>query len=94
MKIDFGIDVGTFHHSFNGNEFAYMVEAGMPAMKAIQSTTVTNAKVLKNDAIGEISSGKYADIIAVNEDPIININTIENVIFVMNDGVIYKNDSY
>jgi len=91
VKIAFGTDAGVFPHGLNGKEFGYMVEAGMPAMKAIQSATITNAYVLKNENIGEISAGKYADIIAVDEDPIENINTMENVIFVMKNGVVYKN---
>lgn len=91
VKIAFGTDAGVFPHGSNGKEFGYMVEAGMPAMKAIQSATITNAFVLKNENIGEISAGKYADIIAVDEDPTENINTMENVIFVMKNGIVYKN---
>ncbi len=91
VKIAFGTDAGVFPHGLNGKEFGYMVEAGMPPMKAIQSATITNAFVLKNEKIGEISAGKYADIIAVDEDPTENISTMEKVIFVMKNGVVYKN---
>lgn len=91
VGIAFGTDAGVFDHGLNGKEFGYMVEVGMPAIEAIQSATVTNAKILKMyDEIGSIVVGKLADIIAVDEDPTINIHTMENVSFVMKEGVIYK----
>ena len=92
VSIAFGTDAGVFPHGQNGKEFGFMVEAGMPPMKAIQSATSVNAKVLKNDAIGSIEAGKLADIIAVDENPVKNIHTMEKVQFVMKNGVVYKND--
>ena len=91
VKIAFGTDAGVFPHGINGKEFAYMTEVGMTAMHAIQSATITNAIVLQNQQIGSIEKGKFADIIAVDEDPTENINTLENVVFVMKNGTIYKN---
>jgi len=90
VKIAFGTDAGVFPHGLNAKEFGYMVEVGMPEMEAIQSATSTNAEVLKNDNIGEIAVGKFADIIAVDDDPTKDIKTLENVTFVMKDGVVYK----
>ena len=90
VKIAFGTDAGVFAHGENGKEFGYMVEAGMPAMEAIQSATIINALVLKNENIGAIEVGKFADIIAVDGDPTIDINAMTKVSFVMKDGVIYK----
>jgi len=91
VGIAFGTDAGVFDHGKNGKEFGYMVEAGMPVIETIQSATVTNAEILKMSAeIGTIEQGKFADIIAVNEDPNENIHTMENVSFVMKNGVIYK----
>jgi imidazolonepropionase-like amidohydrolase len=92
VLIAFGTDAGVFPHGLNAKEFGYMVEAGMPAMEAIQSATLTNAGLLMNENIGSISEGKLADIIAVNEDPLKNIKTLENVVFVMKDGKIYKQE--
>ncbi len=92
VLIAFGTDAGVFPHGLNAKEFGYMVEAGMPAMEAIQSATRTNAGLLMNENIGSIAEGKLADIIAVNEDPLKNIKTLENVIFVMKDGKIYKQE--
>lgn len=93
VKIAFGTDAGVFPHGINGKEFSYMTEAGMTAMHAIQSATVTNAIVLQNEQIGSIEKGKFADIIAVDTDPTENINSLENIVFVMKDGVIYKNQN-
>ncbi|RBW59419.1 amidohydrolase family protein [Tenacibaculum sp. E3R01] len=91
VGIAFGTDAGVFKHGNNGKEFGYMVEVGMPAMETIQAATITNAKILKMDTeIGQIKKGFYADIIAVNEDPTVNINTMENVVFVMKNGIVYK----
>ena len=91
VKIAFGTDAGVFKHGDNGKEFGFMVEAGMPAMEAIQSATITSAKILGIDnELGEIKGGYLADIIAVNEDPTENIKTLEKVIFVMKEGVVYK----
>ncbi|MCK0108561.1 amidohydrolase family protein [Flavobacteriaceae bacterium S0825] len=91
VKIAFGTDAGVFNHGENGEEFGYMVEAGMPAIEAIQSATITNAKVLGMDnELGQISDGFLADIIATDDDPTTNINTMTNVVFVMKEGKIYK----
>jgi imidazolonepropionase-like amidohydrolase len=92
VKIAFGTDAGVFAHGSNAKEFGYMVEAGMPALAAIQSATTTNAMLLGlgND-VGQLKEGFLADIIAVNESPLTNIKTLEKVVFVMKNGTIYKN---
>ena len=91
VNIAFGTDAGVFPHGDNAKEFGYMVEAGMPAMKAIQSATIESAKVLKaEDKLGQVAPGFKADIIAVNEDPIKNIDTLNEVVFVMKAGQVVK----
>ena len=93
VGIAFGTDAGVFKHGDNGKEFGFMVEAGMPAMETIQSATITNAMLLKmENKIGQIKKGFYADIIAVDDNPIKNIATMENVVFVMKNGKVYKNE--
>ena len=88
VGIAFGTDAGVFPHGENGKEFGYMVETGMPAIKALQSATITNAIILKAETeIGQLMSGFFADIIAVDDDPTENISTMENVVFVMKNGV-------
>ena len=91
VGIAFGTDAGVFKHGNSGKEFGYMVEAGMPAMESIQSATITNAIILGMETeIGQVKKGFFADIIAVNDDPTKNIKTMENVVFVMKDGKVYK----
>jgi imidazolonepropionase-like amidohydrolase len=93
VKIAFGTDAGVFYHGENGREFAYMVEAGMPAIETIQSATLVPASLLKVDNLyGSIKAGKIADIIAVDDNPLDNIKTMESVSFVMKGGEIYKNE--
>ncbi len=92
VMIAFGTDAGVFEHGKNAREFGYMVEAGMPAMEAIQSATIIPAKILNMETkSGQIAPGFFADIIAVKEDPTQNIKTLEEVVFVMKEGKIYKN---
>ncbi|MFK8060747.1 MAG: amidohydrolase family protein [Polaribacter sp.] len=92
VGIAFGTDAGVFKHRNNGKEFGFMVEAGMPAIETLQSATITNAKILKmENEIGQIKKGFFADIIAVDDDPTKKISTMENVVFVMKNGVVYKN---
>ena len=92
VGIAFGTDAGVYPHGQNGKEFGFMVEAGMPAMKAIQSATITPALILKMEKeSGQLAPGFFADIIAVKEDPTQNIKTLEDVQFVMKEGKIYKN---
>ncbi|WP_339699223.1 amidohydrolase family protein [uncultured Marixanthomonas sp.] len=91
VNIAFGTDAGVFPHGENGKEFGYMVEAGMSPMKALQSATLTNAKLLgQENSIGQLQIGYIADIIAVNENPVENIETMENTVFIMKEGIIYK----
>jgi imidazolonepropionase-like amidohydrolase len=92
VGIAFGTDAGVYPHGENGKEFGFMVEAGMPAMAAIQSATITPALILNmENESGQLAPGFYADIIAVKEDPTKNIKTLEDVQFVMKEGKVYKN---
>lgn len=91
VKIAFGTDAGVYPHGENWKEFVYMTEAGMPPMEAIQSATMGGAMLLGlEDELGSIETGKRADIIAVEGNPIENIEQMQHVRFVMKDGVIYK----
>ena len=91
VKIAFGTDAGVFAHGKNYKEFEYMVEAGMPPMAAIKSATVSGAELLGlSDKIGSIEKGKLADIIAVDGDPLNDIKVMKDMVFVMKEGVVYK----
>ena len=91
VKIAFGTDTGVSKHGKNATEFRHMVEAGMPPMKAIQSAT-SEASILlgEQDNLGTLVAGKAADIIAVNGNPLEDISILEDVDFVMKEGVVYK----
>lgn len=92
VKIAFGTDAGVFIHGYNGKEFGYMAEAGMPPMETIKSATISAATMMGiDDILGTIAVGKIADIVAVEENPLENIHTMENVTFVMKEGKVYKN---
>ena len=91
VPIAFGTDAGVYPHGRNALEFGYMVEAGMPAVEALQAATVTNAKILDSaDELGQLAEGFYADIIATDTNPVDDIKTLENITFVMKGGQVYK----
>ena len=93
VKIAFGTDSGVSPHGDNGKEFIYMTEAGMPAIEAILSATITPAKILGvANRQGTLEVGKLADIIAVEGDPTENIEAMIKVNFVMKEGHIYKSE--
>ena len=93
VKIAFGTDSGVSYHGENAKEFLYMVEGGMAPMAAIQSATKVAAELLGiEDALGTIEVGKTADIIAVKGNPIKDISALRDVVFVMKNGVVYKNN--
>ena len=92
VNIAFGSDAGVFSHGKNAKEFRYMYEAGIPVIKCLQAATIVNSKILSvDDEIGQIKEGFTADIIATRLDPTKDVKTLENVIFVMKDGEVYKN---
>jgi imidazolonepropionase-like amidohydrolase len=91
VKIAFGTDAGVYKHGLNWLEFKYMIEAGMPAMEAIKAATINAADLLgEKDKLGSIETGKLADIIAIDGNPLTSSDAFSKVVFVMKDGVIYK----
>jgi len=93
VKIAFGTDAGVYPHGLNAKEFGYMVDGGMPAIEAMQSATVTNAKLLGiADEVGLVKAGYFADIVAVSGDPLQDISQLEKITFVMKEGQVYKNE--
>ncbi len=90
VKIAFGTDVGVQGHGTNWKEFVYMTQYGMSPIDALVSATLETAKLLgESETLGSISVGKIADIIAVSGDPIIDMNSMKDVIFVMKEGKVY-----
>ena len=93
VNLAFGSDAGVYPHGQNGRQFAYLVEWGLSPMKAIQAATIGNADLFGiTEDRGSLAIGKRADIIAVDGDPLEDIQALEDVDFVMKDGVVYKQD--
>lgn len=93
VPIAFGSDAGVYDHGLNGKQFAYMVQWGQTPMQAIQSATSVNAKLFGLEGqIGVIKSGAHADIIAVDENPLSNIQSLEDIDFVMKNGTVIHHD--
>src|SRR5215471_9975303 len=91
VKVAFGTDAAVYPHGLNAREFAVYVRMGMTPLHAIQTATVNAADLLGwSDRIGSLEAGKFADIIAVNGDPTKDVTLLENPVFVMKNGVVYK----
>jgi imidazolonepropionase-like amidohydrolase len=91
VKIAYGTDAGVYPHGWNGKQFAFMVRYGLTPMQAIQSATTSAADLLGwTDKVGAVAPGLYADLIAVDGDPLTDITELERVKFVMKGGIVYK----
>ncbi len=92
VKIAYGTDIGGYSWDEpEGKDFEYMVKYGMTPLQAIQTATTTAAALLDLEGkAGELKPGSFADIIAVREDPLQHIQSLEQVRFVMKEGVVYK----
>ena len=87
VTIAFGTDAGVFEHGSNGGEFALLVKAGMTPTEALASATTVAAKTLgMENEIGRIAVGYSADMVAVEENPLTNIRTLEKADWVMVRG--------
>jgi imidazolonepropionase-like amidohydrolase len=92
VKVGFGTDAAVYPHGQNAHEFAVMVKLGLTPLQAIQSATINDADLLGwSDKVGTIEAGKWADIIAVDGDPLADVTTLERVKFVMKGGAVVKN---
>lgn len=93
VKIAYGTDAGVYPHGDNGKQFAKQVEWGQTPMQAIKSATSAAADLIgRSKTVGSIAPGRFADLVAVNGDPLANIRLLERVDFVMKGGVVYKQD--
>jgi imidazolonepropionase-like amidohydrolase len=93
VKIGLGTDAAVYPHGLNAHELAVYVSLGMSPLQAIQTATINDADLLGwSDKIGTIEPGKWADIIAVDGDPLQDVTTLQHVKFVMKGGEVVKND--
>ena len=91
VKIAYGTDSGVYPHGDNAKQFAYMVRYGMTPMQAIQSATIRAAELLgKEETLGSVQPGRFADLVAVKGDPLQDIRVLENPTHVMKDGKLVR----
>ena len=93
VKIGLGTDAAVYPHGLNAHELAVYVSIGMSPLQAIQTATVNDADLLGwSDKIGTLEPGKFADIIAVDGDPLQDVTVLQHVKFVMKGGEVVKNE--
>jgi imidazolonepropionase-like amidohydrolase len=91
VTICMGGDVGVYTHGDNAREMELMVNYGMKPLDVLRSATKVNAAVFGyGDKIGSLQKGLFADIIAVEGNPVDNISNVRKVSLVLKNGVIYK----
>ena len=93
VRVAFGTDAGVYRHGQNALEFTYMTEAGMAPLEAIRAATLNAAELVGDPQnLGTLEAGKYADIVAVEGDPLQNIATLTKPKFVMKEGKVYRSE--
>jgi imidazolonepropionase-like amidohydrolase len=93
VKVALGTDAAVYPHGLNGREFAVMVKLGLTPLQSIQAGTVNAADLLGwSGRVGTLEPGAWADIVAVDGDPLKDITTLERVKFVMKGGEVVKNE--
>ncbi len=91
VRIAYGTDSGVYPHGLNAKQLPYMVKYGMTPMQAIRSATINAAQLMRReDRVGSIAPGKFADLIAVEGDAMADLRSFEKVGFVMKGGAVYK----
>jgi len=93
VKVAFGTDAAVYPHGLNAHEFAVMVKLGLTPLQAIQAATVNAADLLGwSGKVGTLEPGAWADMVAVDGDPLADVTTLERVKFVMKGGEVVKNE--
>jgi imidazolonepropionase-like amidohydrolase len=93
VKVAFGTDAAVYPHGLNAHEFAVYVRLGMTPLQAVRTATLNAADLLGwSDRVGSIEPGKWADIVAVDGDPLSDVTTLQQVKFVMKGGEVVKNE--
>jgi imidazolonepropionase-like amidohydrolase len=91
VRIAFGTDSGIFPHGMNAKNLAFHVRFGQTPIEAIRSVTIASAELMGwEDRVGSLEPGRYADLIAVDGDPLDDVTVLEEVSFVMKGGDVLK----
>ncbi len=91
VRIVYGTDAGVYPHGDNAKQFSYMVKQGMTSVEAIQAATIHAADVMGwGNQVGRINPGFFADIVALRDNPISNIQALEKIDVVIKGGQLYK----
>ncbi len=95
VKVALGTDAAVYPHGLNAHELdVYVNQFGMTPLAALQTATLNAADLMNwTSQVGALEAGKWADIIAVNGDPLKDIRLLQNVQFVMKSGTVYKNEN-
>jgi len=96
VKIALGTDAAVYPHGLNAHELdVYVNQFGMSPLAAIQTGTINAADLMGwTDRVGAIEPGRYADIIAIEADPLKDVRILQHVNFVMKSGVVYKDETH
>jgi imidazolonepropionase-like amidohydrolase len=96
VKVALGTDAAVYPHGLNAHELdVYVNQYGMTPLAAIQSATLNAADLMGwTDRVGSIDAGKWADLIAVDGDPMKDVRVLQHVPFVMKSGVVYKDEAH
>jgi len=93
VKVAFGTDAAVYPHGLNAHEFAVMVKLGLTPLQAIQAATLNAADLMGwSGKVGTLDPGAWADLIAIDGDPLKDVTTLERVKFVMKGGEVVRND--
>jgi imidazolonepropionase-like amidohydrolase len=93
VKVALGTDAAVYPHGLNAHEFETMVKLGLSPLQSIQAGTINAADLLGwAGKVGTVEPGAWADIVAVDGDPLKDITTLQRVKFVMKGGEVVKND--
>jgi imidazolonepropionase-like amidohydrolase len=93
VRVAFGTDAAVYPHGLNAREFAVMVKLGLTPLQAIQASTLNAADLMGwSGKVGTLEPGAWGDVIAVDDDPLKDITTLERVKFVMKGGEVIRND--
>lgn len=91
VKMIYGTDAGVYPHGDNAKQFAVMVRYGATPLQAIQAATITAAEALGwSKDVGQVTVGRYGDMIAVAGDPLADVTTLEKPVFVMKGGAVAR----